>query len=136
MKKAYFAISYSNRNQFDIEVDSLKKLFTKYNIELLVFVDIYNFKPTEENEMMQTAFDEIDNSDILIADLTTKSIGVGIEIGYAVAKIIPVFYLRKTAAEYSTTAAGCSEFSVEYNNDIDLIKQVEKLLNGLSHKRP
>lgn len=130
MKKAYFAISYSNRNQFDIEVDSLKKLFSKYNIELLVFVDVYDFKPTEEKEMMQTAFKEIDSSDILIAELTTKSIGVGIEIGYAVAKNKPVFYLRKTTAEYSTTAAGCSGFSFEYNNEIDLIIAMEKLLSS------
>jgi len=129
MKKAYFAISYSNRNQFDIEVDNLKKLFAKYNIELLVFVDVYDFKPTEEKEMMQTAFDEIDSSDILIAELTTKSIGVGIEIGYAVAKNKPVYYLRKTTAEYSTTAAGCSRFSIKYNNEIDLTIEMEKLLN-------
>ena len=132
MKKAYFAISYSNRNQFDIEVDSLKKLFTKYNIELLVFVDIYDFKPTEEKEMMQTAFEEIDSSDILIAELTTKSIGVGIEMGYAVAKNKPVFYLRKTTAEYSTTAAGSSEFSIKYNNEIDLVKKMEELLNSIN----
>lgn len=128
MKKAYFAISYSNRNQFDIEVDSLKKLFAKYNIELLVFVDVYNFKPTEEKEMMQTAFDEIDSSDIIIAELTTKSIGVGIEIGYAVAKNKPVFYLRKTTAKYSTTAAGCASYTIEYNNEIDLVIMMEKML--------
>ncbi|MFK5879297.1 MAG: nucleoside 2-deoxyribosyltransferase [Flavobacteriaceae bacterium] len=128
MKKAYFAISYSNRNQFDIEVESLKKLFSKYNIKLLVFVDIYDFKSTEEKEMMQTAFDEIDSSDFLIAELTTKSIGVGIEIGYAVAKNKPIFYLRKTTAEYSTTAAGCASYTIEYNNEIDLVIMMEKML--------
>ena len=93
---------------------------------------MYDFKPNEEKEMMQTAFDEIDSSDILIAELTTKSIGVGIEMGYAVAKNKPVFYLRKTTAEYSTTAAGCSEFSVEYNNEIDLVKKMEELLNSIN----
>ncbi len=83
MKKAYFAISYSNRYLFDKEVENLQKLFKKNDIELLVFVDKYNFIADQEKEMMKTAFQEIDNSDFLIAELTTKSIGVGIEIRVA-----------------------------------------------------
>ncbi len=133
MRKAYFAISYSNRNQFNIEVDSLKKLFSKHNIDLLVFVDTYNFKPAEEKEMMQTAFDEIDSSDILIAELTTKSIGVGIEIGYAAAKNKPIYYLKKITAEYSTTAAGCSCCTIEYKNETDLIITMKKMLKKIKY---
>ena len=49
MKKAYLAISYSNRKLFDNEVKNLVELFKKKNIELLVFVDKYNFK---ENEIL------------------------------------------------------------------------------------
>ena len=134
MKKAYLAISYSNRKLFNKEVNSLKNYLLTKNIELLVFVDKYNFAPNQEQEMMQTAFNEIDSSDILIAELTTKSIGVGIEIGYAVAKNKPVFYLRKTTSEYSTTAAGSSKFSIKYNNEIDLIIEIEKLLNSINSK--
>ena len=108
MKKAYLAISYSNRKLFDKEVQSLIELCKINNIELLSFVDNYNFKENEENEMMETAFLEIDKSAFLIAELTTKSIGVGIEIGYANAKRKPIIYLRKKGSEYSTTASGSS----------------------------
>ncbi len=132
MKKGYLAISYSNRSLFDNEVESLKKLFKKNNFELLVFVDKYNFKANQEKEMMETAFNEIDNTDFLIAELTTKSIGVGIEIGYAFAKEIPIIYLRKKNAEYSTTASGSSNYIVEYENEFDLIESMEKLLNQLN----
>lgn len=86
MKKGYLAISYSNRKLFDNEIEGLKKLFKKNGVELLVFVDKYNFEKNQEKEMMVTAFKEIDNSDFLIAELTTKSFGVGIEIGYDFAK--------------------------------------------------
>ncbi len=127
MKKAYFAISYSNRNQFDKEVESLKNLFNKNNMELLVFVDKYNFKANQEKEMMKVAFEEIDSSDFLIAELTTKSIGVGIEIGYAFAKEKPIFYLRKKDSEYSTTASGCSVSVIAYENELDLVEVVEKV---------
>lgn len=129
MKKAYFAISYSSRKQFDKEVESLKNLFREKNIELFVFVDKYNFPANQEKEMMKTAFEEIDSSDFLVAELTTKSIGVGIEIGYAFAKEKPIFYLRKIGSEYSTTASGCSNYVVEYENELDLVEIMVKLLN-------
>jgi len=131
MKKGYLAISYSNRSLFDNEVESLKKLFKKNDLELLVFVDKNNFKPNQEKEMMKTAFNEIDNTDFLIAELTTKSIGVGIEIGYAFAKEMPIIYLHKKNAEYSSTASGSSTYIVAYENEFDLYESVEKLLPQL-----
>lgn len=132
IKKGYLAISYSNRSLFDNEIESLKKLFKKNNLELVIFVDKYNFKTNQEKEMMKTAFNEIDNADFLIAELTTKSIGVGIEIGYAYAKEIPIIYLRKNESEYSTTASGSSTYIIEYENEYDLRKSMEKLLVQLN----
>ena len=132
MKKGYLAISYSNRELFDNEVECLKKLFYKNDIELFVFVDKYNFRSNQEKEMMVTAFNEIDDTDFLIAELTTKSIGVGIEIGYAFAKKIPIIYLRKKNAEYSTTAAGSSNYVLEYENEFDLNNSMEKLIIQLN----
>ena len=129
MKKAYLAMSFSDRNKFDDEIDQLHKTLTKYNIQLLVFVDKYCFNENQEKEMMKTAFDEIDNSDFLIAELTKKSIGVGIEIGYAYSKQKPIIYLRRKDAAYSTTAAGCSSHIIEYENKIDLAEKIEFTLN-------
>ena len=134
MKKAYFAISYSNRYLFDKEVENLQKQFKKNDIELLVFVDKYNFIADQEKEMMKTAFQEIDNSDFLIAELTTKSIGVGIEIGYAFAKNKPVIYLLKKGSEYSTTASGCSNSIIEYRNEHDLRESMVELLKNKNNE--
>jgi len=127
-KKVYLAISYSNRKLFDLEIESLKAFFQSKNRELLVFVDKYNFKQNEEKEMMQTAFKAIDDCDLLIAELTTKSIGVGIEIGYAYAKKIPIIYLHKKESEYSTTASGTATSHINYDNEIDLIHQLKKII--------
>ena len=69
MRTAYFGISKSNRVHFDIEIHHLKKCLEKYSIQLLVFVDNYNFKPGDEKEMMNVAFEEIDKSDFLIVEL-------------------------------------------------------------------
>jgi nucleoside 2-deoxyribosyltransferase len=132
MKTAYLAISYSNRKLFDHEIKSLKEICAKYNIELLVFVDKYNFAGNEEKVMMETAFRAIDEADFLIAELTTKSIGVGIEIGYAHAKEKPIFYLRKKGSEYSATASGSSDYIIEYKNETDLRESMEKLLKQVN----
>lgn len=132
MKKAYLAISYSNRKLFDKEVQGLIELCKTNEIELLSFVDKYNFKENEEKEMMETAFFEIDKSDFLIAELTTKSIGVGIEIGYASAKGKPIIYLRKKDSEYSTTASGSSTYHIEYENETDLKELMKTLLKQLN----
>ena len=132
MTKGYLAISYSNRKIFNNEIESLKKLFEKNNIELLVFVDKYDFKANQEKEMMATAFQDIDNTDFLVAELTTKSIGVGIEIGYAFAKEMPIIYLRKKNAEYSTTAAGSSTYIIEYADEFDLSEAMEKIIKQLN----
>ncbi len=124
MKKAYFAISYSNRNKFDKEIACLQHLCSENNIDLLIFVDKYNFQPNQEREMMQTAFEEIDSADIFIAELTTKAIGVGIEIGYARAKEKSIFYLKRKGAEHSTTAAGSADYIIEYEDVLDLENQI------------
>ncbi len=126
MTKIYLAISYSKRQYFNEEIASLYHFFEKSNVELLVFVDHYNFKPQQEKEMMKTAFEEIKSSDFLIAELTTKSIGVGIEIGYAFALQKPIIYLHKKGSEHSTTASGSSTYTIEYKDKDDLIKQLKR----------
>jgi len=134
MKQAYLAISYSKRKHFNKELQTLTELLAKNSIKLLVFVDKYNFKKhhtstsLSNQEMMKTAFQEIDKSDFLIAELTTKSIGVGIEIGYAYAKEKAIFYIRKKGSEYSTTASGSSSYLIEYDSEVDLRELMEELL--------
>ncbi len=131
MKKAYLAISYTNRKKYKKEINALKELLDTIKVELLVFVDAYNFMPNQEKEMMQTAFDELDNSDILIAELSTKSIGVGIEIGYAYAKNKPIIYLYATDTEYSTTASGTANTVIKYKNTHDLIEKMKEVLRNI-----
>jgi len=128
MKKGYFAISFADRKKFADTIAYLKKELSKNDTELLVFVDNYYFESHQEKEMMATAFAEIDTSDFLIAELTNKSIGVGIEVGYAFATNKPIIYIRQKEAPYSTTTAGCSEVVLEYKNKTDLVAQVSKAL--------
>ena len=120
MRKAYLSISYANRKNLQAEVDTIRQVLVQYGIELFVFVDTYQFKGNESYRMMQQVFADIDACEILVAEVSEKAIGVGIEIGYAVAKAKPVIYLRNSAAEHSTTAAGSTDAIVIYDDIPDL----------------
>jgi len=131
MKKGYFAISFSDRKKYAKTIDYLVKHLAEKDIALLVFVDKYHFESNQEKEMMVTAFEEIDNSDFLIAELSNKSIGVGIEVGYAFSSKKPIIYVREKGAEYSTTTAGCSNFIIEYENSKNLSDRMIEALTDI-----
>jgi nucleoside 2-deoxyribosyltransferase len=132
MKTAYFGISKSNRTNFDKEIEQLKKCLAKQAVELLVFVDKYNFKLGEEKEMMTVTFEEIDKSDFLIVEVSKKAIGVGIEVGYAFAKRKPIIYIKQKNVKHSTTVDGCSDYIIEYDNEIHLGEEIGKVIRAIA----
>lgn len=128
MKKAYLAISYQNRKQLHEETEMIRKVLATFQTTLFVFVDEYHFSAQEEKQMMHQAFHEINTADLLIAEVSEKAIGVGIEIGYAAAMKKPVIYLRKADAEHSTTAAGSAGHIIIYSDLSDLAEKLTKAL--------
>ena len=125
--RAYLAISLSNRSHLSEELDLLHSVLKEKHIELFIFVDHYHFKKEEEKEMMQAAFREIERSDILIAELSKKAMGVGVEAGFAFAKGIPIIYLRNEESEHSTTVSGSSNAQIIYKDPTDLGQQFKEL---------
>lgn len=63
----------------------------------------------EPQPLMQRTFEEIDASDIVVIDLTTKGVGLGIEAGYAYAKGIPIVTVAKKGSDISETLRGISQ---------------------------
>ncbi|MEM8889690.1 MAG: nucleoside 2-deoxyribosyltransferase [Bacteroidota bacterium] len=129
IKRVYLAISLSNRGSLENELVQIQEVFEEKGSEVFIFVDHYHFQKEQEKEMMKAAFQEIDRSDLLIAELSKKAIGVGIELGYARAKGIPILYLRQKGREHSTTASGSSDFHLIYENPRDLGQQLQQLLS-------
>ena len=131
MPTAYLAISLSNRPRFDAEVKAIRQCFQTFDWELLVFVDTYNFSPEEEKTMMQTAFSDLDQCDLLIAEVSKKAIGVGVEVGYAVGKGKPIIYLKRKQASYSTTVGGSADHFIEYENSVELALKLKETLTTI-----
>ena len=78
--------------------------------------------------MMQQATADISNCDLLIAEVSEKAVGVGIEVGYAKGKRKPVIYVRQASAEHSTTASGISDYSIVYSSPLDLGTKLRSIL--------
>jgi nucleoside 2-deoxyribosyltransferase len=128
MKKAYLAISFVDREAYKSLLVDLKTALLKSNINLLVFVEKYHFKANEEQEMMRTAFKEIDSCDFLIAELSNKSIGAGIEMGYAYSKQIPIIYIHHKEVKVSSTALGIAKHHIVYSEGKDLSARLLEVL--------
>ena len=92
MKTAYLAISFSNRPNLESEVAAMKTALAQYDYTLEVFVDTYTFVPGQEARMMQQGCDDIQAANLVLAEVSDKAIGVGIEIGYGVAVSKPLVY--------------------------------------------
>jgi nucleoside 2-deoxyribosyltransferase len=108
-----------------------KNVLNDLKIEAFVFVDKYNFSKDREEEMMAQALADIDISDMLIAEVSDKAIGIGVEVGYAKAKKKPVVYLRNINAEHSTTISGVSDYGVFYKDENDLKNLLYDVLNKI-----
>lgn len=134
MKKAYLSIGYQNRQKLEAEITVIRELLSAHQIELFVFVDQYQFAPEEEQQMMQQAFRDISGSDLLLAEVSEKAIGVGIEIGYAAALGKPIIYLRHARAEHSTTAAGSAGYSVIYPSAAEIAGLLAPILVKLEQQ--
>ncbi len=129
--KAFLSYSFENRYEFEKLNQSLKKFLKKqFNIESYAFV--YDFKDkTNNKKMMQKALSLIDKSDIIIAELSYKSIGIGIEIGYAKAKNKKIIYIKKINSPLSTTAEGIADYFIKYNQEEDLIKKLRIIFKSI-----
>ena len=110
-------------------LDALKAVLTDHDIEPRVFVDFYHFDVTDADIMMATVRDEIARCDFLIAEVSDKAIGVGVEVGYALGLGKPVVYMRQLDAEHSTTVAGMSTHQIIYESIDDMTHQLSALLS-------
>jgi len=131
MKIAYISVSYSNRKHLSQEIEVIKRTLTASDFQPFVFVDEYSFAAQKETEMMKQATNDISKSSVLVAEMTEKAVGVGLEVGYAAALGIPVLYLKREGAEYSKTVGGLSTAVISYADANDLATRMEHFLQSL-----
>lgn len=133
--KANISISFSKRKERKEELNSISKVLLAHNVKPFVFVDNFNFTSEQEKGMMYEAMKAIDDCDLLIAEISDKAIGIGVEVGYAKAKEKPLIYLRNKNADHSTTVSGISDFTILYNDIDDMEEKLHNILGKLINKK-
>lgn len=127
--KAFISYSYANRDEFkSFDVNLRQFLANEMNIDAYSFVFDFKSKATDQT-LMKAALEKIDESDFLIAELSYKSIGIGIEAGYAKAKNKKIIYIHQKGTEISTTVNGICDSRIEYKNERDLFKKLKNALD-------
>lgn len=128
--KAYLAIKYhedlKNRELIESISRSLREAGFKDTISIRDH-EKWGATRLTPKELMETAFRDIADSDILLVDFSEKGVGLGIEIGYAYAKGIPIVVIAKTGSEISSTLHGIARETVFYDLPEELTKKLKKL---------
>ena len=126
--KAFISYSFTDKNKFK-SVDKQLRKFLKQTFGIEAYSFVFDFKKKTDNKtLMKLALEKIDESDLLLAELTYKSIGIGIEVGYAKAKGKRIIYMHRIGTELSTTTSGVCDIRIEYKDISDLLVQLKKVL--------
>lgn len=127
MKKAFISYSFLKREDIRELHEQLKKtLEKKFKFEVYAFVFDYT-KKVDDKKLMDEALKKVDEADLVLVELSNKSVGVGIEAGYAKAKGIPIIYLHKKGTKLKQAMNGISDAVITYVTTGDLIERISQL---------
>ena len=121
--KAYISIKYHKDNSnkdciekisFALECNGFETVCIARDIEKWGQVEL------SPQELMRRTFTEIDESNLIVVDLTEKGVGLGIEAGYAYAKQIPIVVIARKGSDISTTLQGIAQKLFLYEKSEDL----------------
>ncbi len=95
---------------------------------------VHSVFPLTETQIYTRDIKWIDNSEIMIAEISGPSLGVGFEISYALfVKIIPVLAVYNNQAKsVSAMIKGCSKENItvkSYSDKVDLEKIIKNFIN-------
>ena len=124
ISKIYFAHSFSKRDKYKNLYQDLKKYFLTKGINLYSFV--FEFQEKIDNKsLMLNCLNQIESSDLILAEFSDESVGVGFELGYAKALGKKTSYLYKPGSPLEQTADGTVDYFIEYRNADDVINWFE-----------
>lgn len=137
MTKIYFCGSIRGGRGLAETYGQIIKLLQNYGTVLTEhigdkFVVEKETKSKTDKEIYSQDISWLEESDIVIAEVTTPSLGVGYEIGYAVRMKKPILCLYNIGAGYKLSAmiSGCPDLSVvEYTKAGELKPVVEKFIH-------
>ena len=116
-------VAHSNKFNY------IKKLYEPIKNAKSLSMHNFFFPHDEVNKLVSTK-EIIQDSDLIIADVSCPSIGLGIELGWADYLKIPILCISEKRLEYSSSLKFITNNFLEYDNPRNLIEKLEKYLNN------
>lgn len=129
MKQGFLSIKFKGNEQFEL-IEELTAVFREMGIDLYCFVrdeEKWGDVVLTPREVMDRALARICSTDVMIVEFSEKGVGVGIEIGYAVAKDIPVIVIAPPEADISGTLQGVMSLLIRYCSPGDLLNHAQEI---------
>lgn len=109
---------------------------SKWEYKEKLYEPIKNSKIYEENEVFLphdsenaiNSKEQIKESDLVIAEVSVPTIGLGIELGWAEYTETPILCIYKKGYEYSSSLKFITKNIIEYDDEQDMIKKIEEFL--------
>ena len=128
--KIYFAFSIRGAKRDENLIKELYEFLTKKGYIVTTEFNIipkYSENIFSDRDIFERDIKALESSDILIADVSSPSLGVGYEIAYAICKNIKVIAFVKEGVNLSAMINGNPEISlIRYNNLDDLKNKLNK----------
>lgn len=129
--RAYISVDHSSRKKLSKEFIALGMALGGANVEQFIYVDKNQPEEGQEQDWIQNALAEIDQSNFVIAETTYLNVNTCVEIGYARAKKKPVVYLQKENEKVHPMLSGLCNFHIFYNSPKDLFDQTSEFLKNV-----
>ncbi len=140
--RAYLAIKYHADNSNRTAIEQLSAQLAAAGIASVCItrdVERWGEIRLAPEELMRLSFAAIEQSELVIVELTEKGVGLGIEAGYAHARGIPIITIARQGADISETLRGISTEVFCYANYADLKPLFQRVGEGarkrMSEKR-
>jgi len=127
--KAYLGIKYYADNRNKEQINFLSSLLEDFGYSVTCITrDIESWGKVSftPDDLMKKTFQIIDESNIVVIDLSEKGVGLGIEAGYAYSKGIPVIAISHNR-KISTTLLGISKYNYVYKDRENLSKFLKSI---------
>jgi nucleoside 2-deoxyribosyltransferase len=139
--RAYFGIKFYADNRNRDEINSISLAFQDDGIQTVCIArdaEKWGEVTLSSQELMRITFEEIDESDFVILEMSEKGVGLGVEAGYAIAREKPLIVLIKKGLELSNTMQGIADIVIPYcqPEEIKISAHINSLQGLLASSRP
>ncbi|MBN2005179.1 MAG: nucleoside 2-deoxyribosyltransferase [Anaerolineae bacterium] len=138
-EQAYIAIKYHEDHANRARIEGITRALEAHGLSTYcVARDLEGWGAVhfDPPTLMKKTFEAITASDLVVADLSEKGVGVGIEAGYAHAHHIPIVVIACAGSPISETLRGIAAQVGFYRCDQDLVQIFAGVRRLLTQNKP